>query len=701
MVRDAGVSGTTKGHERGARVDGETQQHREDDGRNMSVAPADPAGERGSAVQTNAPLEISGLLPKGARGSLLDLAEWGLRVVLPGPPEAELCDVVPFRIHRGDKILIAGTGRLLGLVELDLGCEVTLWIVDRDNSPWRQLVRRIGSFKTILPHDKSPLPSSRLTSDRIGPRLKSLTSLNARAQVRMLDQPDCPPIAGRLDSERGLLIEWSPAWAKLAPPYEIQVEGPFSTLRFVQSSLSWDGLPRPTDVRVFRRRQLRRVAVPSGARVILHGVGGKAEALELAMQDVSFGGVGVLLDQPAPEIVPGAEVPDVIITWRGGPGLRFSGQVRHRSPTTTPGVDTIGIQLAMARDPQHERWAREVETLLYPTTRSHDHDFERIWSLFEESGYFDLSENKRQTSDFQALRSSFENAYARMSNNPALGCLAYFDSATRVEATMTGLRMWSRSWLGMHLSRNPMRPHLANSDSVPLRDIHYHIFERAGANPDLDWTLIFVRDDAPRLSKALYRDLFLSTPGACGVPFEAWKFNVYMRGELEAPDVYVANDDQIQEVLRRLVDIRPMPYLEAHDLLPETYYQEELREEFEFYGLLRERTMLIAVEGETIVAAAVLEAVEDGLHLYGLLDSARLFEIEPGGNTMFGPILIATNEWFFTMGKSGFVCFDENGNGAIMRSAGGLSIGKAVTTHLPRHATPELLERISELSAPK
>jgi hypothetical protein len=667
----------------------------------MATLVSEPAVRADSSARFDAStaLEISFLLPTPARGPLLDLAEWGLRAVLPEPPALELSEIVRFRIYQGDKILIASTGRLLGRVDLDLGCEVTLWIVDPDDTSWRQVVRRTGSFTTILAHDRSPLPSSRLAQDRVGPRLQSLTQLNARALVRPLEQPTLAPIPGRLDRDRGLLIEWTPDWAKLAPPFEIQVEGPFSTLRFVESTLSWNGLPQPSDVRVFRRRQLRRVPVPSGTRVILPGPGG--EALELRMQDVSFGGIGALVDGPAPHLVPGAEVPDVIVTWRGGPGLRFSGHVRHRSPTSAPGVDAIGIQLTIARDPQHERWTREIETLLYPTTKSHDHDFERIWSLFEESGYFDLSENKRQTSDFQQLRSSFENAYARMSNNPSLGCLAYFESATRVEATMTGLRMWSRSWLGMHLARNPMRPHLANSDSVPLRDIHFHIFERAGANPDLDWTLIFVRDDAPRLSKVLYRDLFLSTPGSCGVPFEAWKFNVYMRGELEAPGVYVASDEQIGEVLTGLVNIRPMPYLEAHDLLPETYHQEELREEFAFYGLLRERTMLVAVERGVIVAAAVLEAVEDGLHLYGLLDSARMYELEPGGSDMFGPLLIATNEWFFTMGKSSFVCFDENGHGRIMRSAGGLSIGKAVTTHLPRHATPELLERISEISAPK
>ncbi len=642
--------------------------------------------------------EAYAILPDGTHARLREFTEWGIRAVLPSAPDLALGDVVEFKLLNEDRVVAIASGRALGIVEFALGYEIMLWIVG-DTARWRSFVQRVYPDSDLSPSEASRIPSNRLAFERIVPRLKALASMHARAQVRSLARADAPRLPARLDPDRGILLEWSPEWANMQAPFEVQVEGPFSTLRFEEDTLSWNGVPNPKSATVTRRRQMRRVSVPSGARVILYGVG-PDEGIKLRMHDVSFGGVSAFLEIEAPQLVPGLEIPEIVVTWRGGPGLRFTGQIRHRSKIRN--AERIGIQLSRARgDVQQERWTREIETLLYPSTKGYGHDFEMIWNLFEESGYFDLSDHKRQTSDFQQLRASFEHSYGRLSNNPELACLAFCESATRVEATLTGLRMWSRSWLATHLARNPTRPHFANSDSVPLRDIHFHVFERAGANPDLDWIVAFVRDDAPRLSKVLYHDLFLSVPGSCGVPFEAWKFNVYMRGDLPTPGVSQADHAQVSEVLGRMEDIRPTPYLEAHDLLPETFYQEELRAEWEFHGLFRERTMLIATEGRTIVAAAVLEAVEDGLQVYGLLDSARLYELEIGGREHFGSMLVAANEWFYAMGKSSFVCFEENGMDQIMRSTGGHSIGRAVTTHLPRNSTPELLERIAELSAPK
>ncbi len=654
----------------------------------------------GDLTLMSLPSEVHVALPDGTQARVREMTEWGVRAVLHHSPALTLCETIEMTLLAEERVVIACRGRVLGIVEFALGYEIMLWIVG-DNGPWRRLVQRLNPTFELLHSEQSRVRSNRLAADRIIPRLKALSSFHARALVRSVGSPQTPALPARLDPDRGILLEWSPEWATLEGPYEIQVEGPFSTLRFVEDSLSWNGVPSPQTATVTRRRQMRRVSVPSGARVILHGIGPDNESLNLRMHDVSFGGVSAYIDGAAPHLTRGTEISEIVVTWRGGPGLRFSGEVRHRSITSRSGAERIGLQLSRARDAQHERWTREVETLLYPTTRGHGHNFEMIWNLYEESGYFDLSEHKRQSSDFQQLRASFEHAYGRLITNPELGSLAYCESATRVEATLTGLRMWSRSWLGMHLARSPMRPHFAGSDSVPLRDIHFHVYERAGANPDLEWIISFVRDDAPRLSKALYTDLFLSVPGSCAVPFEAWKFNVYMRGELLSPGVFQADDSQLAYVLGRLEDIRPAPYLEAFDLLPETFHQEELRAEWAFHGLFRERAMMVAIEHRRIVAAAVLEAVEDGLHLYGLLDSARLYELEPSGSEYFGPLLVAANEWFYAMGKSSFVCFEENGLEQLMRSAGGKSIGTAVATHLPRTSTPELLERIAELSAPK
>jgi hypothetical protein len=647
--------------------------------------------------------EVYGLLPDGVQARVKDVTPWGVWLSVPVAPALTFRDVIPFLIcNAKHRVLARCSARVLGLAESEQGCEVMLWVVG-ETERWREVAQRVSAAIPDARRPPIPSPSSRLHGARVAPRLRALALEHARALVRSLAHPDGPALPARLDPERGLLLEWHPGWLQLEAPFEVQVEGSFSTVKFVEETLRWSGAPRPKEATVIRRRQLRRVGVPSGARVLLRGTASGSEiSLDLPMQDVSFGGVAGLIDPSlGPQLLPGTEISDVIVTWRGGPGLRFTGEVRHRSPDPERSVDLLGLRLYGASGDQRERWAREVETLLYPQTRSYGHDYESIWNLFEESGYFDISDQARSSTDFQLMRSSFETAYKKIEAAPHLGCIATYESPTRVETSISGLRAWSRSWFGTQLARNPTRPHISNSDSVPLRDIIYHVYERAGADPELDWIVHYVRDDAPSFSQVLFRDLVLSVPGACGVPFEVYRMKVTMLGETGAPNVHTATLRQAERVLDQLADLRPRPYLEALDLLPETYGQTDFKQEWEIHGLERDRTMLVALDDRRIVAAAVLETMEDGLHVYGLLDGVRLFELEPGGRYHFGALLLGANEWFCSMGKSYFVCFDEDGVPEIMRSAGAETMGTAVTTFLPRLATPELLERVSEVTVPK
>lgn len=640
--------------------------------------------------------ELWVVLADGLRGSVRELTEWGLRLALPRETTLDIAETYDFDLRDASTSHVRGRARVVGFAEYDLGYEAILWIVDgldRWNVVAPRLAMRARMVDLPPPPDRMRLPPSRITR-----RLSALTAERARARVRSLGSVDGLSLPARLDPESGILLEYDPRWGEMKAPFEINVDGPFSTVRFIERSIRWKGQVDPRDVTVHRRRQMRRVRAPSGAKVIL--VGPSGEPIDLKMEDVSFGGVSARLADRAPSIEPGTSIPEVVVTWKGGPGLRFVGDVRHRSPSPYAESQMIGLALSGAPDVQAERWAREVENLLYPTTRSFGHDYQSLWELFEASGYFDLSGGRRQSQDFQMLRDAFESSYRRLAAAPHLGCLVSYESPTRVEATLAGLRVWTKSWFGLHMARNADRPHLVNSDSAPLKDIHFHVYERAGANEELEWLIGYVRDDAG-FSKVLHREFVLSMPGAVGVPFEAWKLKVSMCNDTSFSHVQPATTEQVGEVLAALQHKRPRAYLEAHDLEPETFYQDELRTEWEAHGLMRERTALVAIENGRIVAAAVLDAVEDGLHLYGLLDAARLFELEPGGARHFPILLVAANEWFFAMGKSSFICFDELGRPDIMRSVSAKSLGSGMLTLLPRRATPDLLERISELAAPK
>lgn len=659
----------------------------------ISTLASDPPAKEHTAAE-----QVWVVLADQTHGHVADLHDWGLRVIVPRDIRLSVAHVTSFELRNPRRTLAACTARVVGLASYELGLELRLWVVDGLDR-WHRAVERVGRISSPTPDPRLGAPDPCLPKQRVARRLRALAAEHSRAQVRSLQAAEELWLPGRLDPERGLLLEWDPRLAELRAPFEVRVEGPFSTLSFVEHTLGWGEHPHAQDVTSTRQRQMRRVAAPSGARVLLHGLGDE-QPLDLPMLDVSFGGISARVHEADRRLAPGVELPDVVVTWKGGPQLRFLGEIRHRSPSPFRDSDTIGIQLSGAPESLRERWAREVENMLYPTTRSHGHDYQSIWELFEASGYFDLSGNRRENLDFLLLRDAFESSYRKLAAAPDLGCLVSYESPTRVEATLAAVRAWSKSWFGFHMARNANRPHLVNSDSSPLKDIHFHVYERAGANPDIDWLVGYVRDDAG-FSGALHRDFVLTIPGSCGVPFEVWKLGVSMRGDVYTPSVSEATPEQVQEVLHRLRGKRPWQYLEAHDLVPQTFHQRELQAEWAFYGLMRERGALVATEGGRIAAAAVLDAVDDGLHLYGLLDTIRLYELEPGGREHFASLLLAANEWFFTVGKSSFVCFDENDLPEIMRSVGAKSLGAGMVTMLPRTATPDLLERISELAAPK
>ncbi len=668
------------------------------DGGTYSDDQAAPEARTSDWAPADADGSMHAVVAGGVAAVILDLEPWGTRLAVPHGSDLRIAQIIPLELRGERRTLVTCSARVVGLVDHARGRDLLLWVID-DASRFRAVVRRLDWPGPRSPEAILGEPDPHLPRDRIDRRLRALASERARAHVCSLAHPSNVVLTGRLDPERGLLLEWHPRASELVAPFEVRIEGPFSTLTFIEQTLRWGEHPRAEDVRNTRQRQMRRVAAPSGARVVVYGMGGD-QPLALDMLDVSFGGVSARVREGLPELVPGLDLPEVVLTWKGGPQLRFAGQVRHRSPSPFDDSDMIGILLTGAPEPLAERWAREVENLLYPTTRSHGHDYQSIWDLFEASGYFDLSGDRRENLDFLMLRDAFETAYRKLAAAPNLGFLVSYESPTRVEATLAAVRAWSRSWFGFHMARNADRPHLVNSDSSPLRDIHFHVYERAGANPDIDWLVGYVRDDAG-FSAALHRDFVLTIPGACGVPFEVWKLNVTMAGDVRTPDVMEATAEQIELVLRALEGQRPHQYLAAHDLVPETYAQHELQAEWAFYGLTRERSMLIALDDGIIVAAGVLDAVDDGLHLYGLLDTIRLYELEPGGHHQFPSLLLAANEWFFTIGKSSFVCFEENGLPEVMRSVGATSLGSGMVTMLPRTATPDLLERISELAAPK
>ena len=651
---------------------------------------------KNSKVVLDSFASVHGIVAGKINAVVQEIADWGVHLLVPLGNKLSINQTLAVELRNEKEELANCCARVVGLVEYNQNINLTLWILDNKLN-WRNISRSLS----LEPRPKTAHFFSRerrIPRCRLLPRLRSLSEGYAQARVRPLKGSSNVASWARLDPERGILLEWGTGWREMKAPFEINVEGLFSTLTYIGNSMNWEELDPNANALVIRKRQLRRIPIPSGVSAEAYNSSGERFKLELI--DISFHTVTVRINRSIKALQPGVRIPDLAVTWKGGPTLRLEAYIQRRHDSNLRGFDLVEIELIDSSHLDYERWHREVEMLAYSTTQSSGHDYESLWELFEESNYFDLSGRDREGLDFQTLRSAFEDSYRKIETAPEVGILVSFRGPSQIEATLTGLRVWSKSWLGLHMARRAARP-LANADSAPLLNVHFHVYEQAGANPNIDWMIGYVRDDSS-FSKVLHRDYVLSVPGACAVPFEVWKICLPKSGGYPRSFVSEATRDQVVESLIKLQNQRPRAYLESYDLLPETFEQTALRASWSSNGLLRERTALIATEEHTrIVALAVLDAVADGLHLYGMLDAVRLYELEPGGSRHFPELLYVASDWFHDLGKTSFVCFDENDHPEIIRTVGAKSLGTGLVTLLPRTETPGLLERLSELTAPK
>jgi hypothetical protein len=170
----------------------------------------------------------------------------------------------------------------------------------------------------------------------------------------------------------------------------------------------------------------------------------------------------------------------------------------------------------------------------------------------------------------------------------------------------------------------------------------------------------------------------------------------------EGLEISPAKPAEIGGLLRFLARSRPRPYVEALDLVPERFDLASIKAIWGRAGLARERAVLIARRDQQPLAAAVVEAAEDGLHLFHLLDAVRLYPLAPGGEASFCSLLKEARSWYLRKGKEVFVCLLEGDTLLPTDLLEGLrDLGLADMSILSAELLPELLEHIHAITVPR
>lgn len=569
----------------------------------------------------------------------------------------------------------------------------------------------VGTSQT---HLRVHVPVSVTVTDRAR-ILSILTSLSASRALGTIRVVDANPPLGELDAPGAVELAPGPCLLVAAGfrataedcVWAVELKGQFSLVRFelAQKDRKARGyFTVPDAIECVYRRSERRASAPPAAIVRFQQQNGRAGWRERILHDVGFGGLQ-FVTEAGDQFCVGDQLLSAEVTWKHGPRIAILAEVRHISDSEVPTQKLCGVSLCPLSDAETDTWYQEISCLLHPNTMDASMvDPVELWDLYAASGYFGL--DGRAESDYAHLKSTFPSISAKLEPAAEVSCRIVRAHQGRVEATISLLRNWSGGWLAYQAARRRERNPLVLSGNAVLRDIFLHAYETVQQCKSLYWHVTYVRKDA-RFSNLAYRDFAMpriDNRSVAMVPFRAMQVFCAETKSI-APhrdlDIGLAEPRELHQVLGALADRFPVPYLESYDFVPERFELNELRHDWERRQLLRLRKVLVARRRGVPCAAAILDMVEPGIHLVGLLDSVHLVELHPKGSTEFPALLQATRCACADHGRKEFMLFEESGDPSAAIALGARDLGEADQIFISAGLTAEFLDHISAITAPR
>jgi hypothetical protein len=494
-------------------------------------------------------------------------------------------------------------------------------------------------------------------------------------------------------------------------PFELELIGYNSIYRFpVTRGLRVGGpgenrvaIPLPARLVRLQHRASRRAEAPPECTITFQHPAFPDLRIHRPVRDLSFQGLcfDTRLDQDM--IRAGLHLRDVVITAPGGDTMRCDADVRVVFPAADGRGAGCGVQLQLATPGDRTTWQELVGSTLHPSTRLGGTWSEDSWDLYTASGYFSLS-GKSQP-HFALLKAPFASVTRKVDAAPNVGCQVAWPSERGVEASLSLLKIYEHTWFGFQMAKLPGAPADGASGREVLRDIHLRAYEHAQNDPNLRWTMGLVQASA-RWSKLVHYDLpvrYLDSGLACTTDFHALQFDVPDRlpAAADTAAIGLASATETARLLDGLRWRRPWVYREALDLVPERFELGGLCQQWQDAGLTRERALLVARQGGQVVAAAVVESADPGLHLFGLLDVVRLYPTVPAGLAAFDALLDAAAAWYAARGRTQFTCLLEDGPVPDCAHLAPRDLGRGTLTLLSTELIPSFLEHVSEVTAPR
>ncbi|WP_120539905.1 PilZ domain-containing protein [Corallococcus terminator] len=458
--------------------------------------------------------------------------------------------------------------------------------------------------------------------------------------------------------------------------------------------------PLPSRIIQVRRRAWRRAPAPGSLRVRLPLPGWLGR--ERAAVDVSLCGLSLKL-APSERLSVGRVLEPIELLTEGGQRLSLRGEVRHVSDGTD-GTLHCGLRVTPLSLEDAEHWRALVTRALHPTTRVDGALVEEQWRLFSDSGYFDLG--GRSPGWFEARRESFVALGQRVAGLEAVLSEVVWPSERGVEAALSIMKPYRSLWMVHQLARRQDGARYERVRGQMLRDVYVRAVEHAQADSGFRWLASYIESTVPFTHRVHvgFAERMAGTGRTCLLPMRMIDVECAPHSAREDSGLELgpATEAERGRLVEEVALTRPACYAEALDLRPETLDLEDAARPWLARGLERERHLLVAREGTTPLAVAVLEVGPPGTNPFRLLDSARLFPLSARGRQAYPALLDEARRWFAQRGRDGFTFLAE-APGDV--EAAGLHDdapeAKPYLWIIPADLAPEFLEHLHEQTAPR
>jgi len=460
------------------------------------------------------------------------------------------------------------------------------------------------------------------------------------------------------------------------PPFIVAAAGYNAVYRLLVRRMSAGEdrlvIGEPQAIERVRSRRSQRVSIAEGLHVSFDHPLYPERRVVRPVLDLTHEGLSFTADSSCMALDAGIDIPFMLIERPNGEVIWLRASIKNRRAGQSEDTSAYGCTIEAHGTRDAERWRATCDELLFPHTRR---GAAEVWSVYRESGYFGLSDT---LDGFEHLRASYVESSRALASAPELGCQTSWPAQGPAVATVTNLRLYPSCLFSYHLAVRPEKA-VAVRATEALRELYRQYIEHCLVLPGARWQMAYVQEsahwsmrihvDLPRryeaLGESLVHDFRAVQVRSVGARAGASAGAVSIETRL-------ASDLDVERSMRALRLRRPAIYSDALE-----YCEDPNR-----FRLL------------TLKQAWA----RSRLHLFGLLDTLRMYALTPDGASAFDSVLQAARAWFRQHNRRSFCYLEEEGE--IFADGTDIKLmSRAMMTLLSVERLPEMLEHLHSETA--